>query len=716
MDDVNASFSDLLACREHDPFRVLGLHRDGADWCVRVYQPGATDVHWGTRGKRPMRCIHPAGIFEWRSRRRLVAPWKFRSHGRCFVDAYAFRPVCGQDDLYLFGEGRNYQSYRFLGALVETRDGVPGITFRVWAPAAARVSVVGDFNAWDGRLLPMASLGPSGVWTLFVPEVPAQARYKFEILPREGQLSCLRADPYARAAELRPATASCLPADEAYHWRDAPWQARRRALIPASQPTNIYEIHAGSWLRHPDGRFYDYAELGVRLVPYLVEHGYTHVEFMPLTEHPLDESWGYQTTGYFAPTARYGGGDALKALIDDCHLAGVGVILDWVPAHFPTNEEALACFDGTALYEHPDPRLGRHPDWGTCIFNYGRPEVLSFLLSSAYYWLAEFHFDGLRVDAVASMLYLDYSRRAGEWVANRYGGRENLEAVAFLRALTSMIRAEFPGALVIAEESTTWPKVTGGPAKDGLGFTFKWNMGWMNDTLRYFALEPVHRRYHHALLTFGQMYAYTEQFLLPLSHDEVVHGKRSLLSKMPGDEWQQFANLRLLLAWQITTPGKKLTFMGNEFGQLREWRVGGELDWALCDVPRHAGLRRLATDLNHLYLRELPLHELDGSPAGFTWLDCDDADRSLLCFARTDRAGRLLVVVLNFTPVPRVDYKLRVPAATHYREIFNSDSTYYGGSNFGNLALIPVRAAAPHVEIVLRLPPLAALILAPDRT
>jgi 1,4-alpha-glucan branching enzyme len=713
MPELDARYLALLATREHDPFAILGLHRDGAEWCVRVYRPGASEVLWGEHGHRKLTRVHSAGIFEWRSARRPVTPWKIRVHGRCEYDAYAFGPECSEHDLYLFGEGRNYQSYRFLGAHSEARAGVTGVTFRVWAPTAARVSVVGDFNAWDGRPLQMANLGASGVWTLFVPGLAGDVLYKFEILPRTGQIPFLRADPYARATQSRPATASRVPATEVYGWRDHAWLATRDTQNARTQPINIYEIHAGSWLRHPDGRFYSYAELATRLVPYVVAHGYTHIEFMPLTEHPLDESWGYQTTGYFAPTARFGPGTELKALIDACHAAAIGVILDWVPAHFPADDGALARFDGSPLYEHRDPRVGRHPDWGTYIFDYGRHEVASFLLSSAHYWLREFHFDGLRVDAVASMLYLDYSRRAGEWVPNRYGGRENLEAVDFLRALNAMVHEEFPGALMIAEESTTWPMVTRPPAEGGLGFTFKWNMGWMNDTLRYFTLDPVHRRYHHNLLTFGQLYAYSEQFMLPLSHDEVVHGKRSLLAKMPGDEWRRFANLRLLLTYQMTTPGKKLTFMGNEFGQLREWQVGWELDWALLARPAHAGLDHLNTDLNRLYRRCSALYALDCAPAGFSWLDCDDAERSLLSFVRRDAHGRFLVVVLNFTPVPRADYVIRVPPATRYREIFNSDSEYYGGTNLGNLNLIDVRHGTPMAEIKLNVPPLAGLILEP---
>ncbi len=708
-------FDALLATRTHDPFQWLGLHRDGRDWCVRVYRPGAAEVLWGARGGQCLARVHPAGVFEWRGAQRPRRPWRLRVDGLLQYDAYAFPPEVSAHDVYLFGEGRNYQSYRLLGALPATRFGIQGVTFSVWAPHAARVSIVGDFNGWDGRLLQMANLGASGVWTLFVPELPSGTLYKFEILARSGATAFLRADPFARATELRPGNASKVPPRAQFAWRDQAWVTARRTRTWRQEPVNIYEIHAGAWLRHPDGRRYTYRELAARLVPYLVEHAYTHVEFLPLTEHPLDESWGYQTTGYFAATSRYGTADDLKTLIDACHTAGIGVLLDWVPAHFPTDDGALAQFDGAALFEHPDPRAGRHPDWGTCIFDYGRREVASFLLSSAHFWLEEFHFDGLRVDAVASMLYLDYSRRAGEWVPNQYGGRENLAAVDFLRALNAMVDTEFPGAMVIAEESTTWPKVSGPLASGGLGFAFKWNMGWMNDTLRYFALDPVHRRFHHDWLTFGQLYAYSEAFLLPLSHDEVVHGKRSLLNKMPGDEWQRFANLRLLFIYQMTTPGKKLNFMGNEFGQLREWQVAWELDWQLLQQPLHAGLARLSGDLNRLYRALSSLHALDCAPAGFEWLDCDDAARSLLAFIRRDAAGGWCVVVLNFTPVPRLDYVLTLPAANRYREVLNTDSAFYGGTNRGNLGrLTGTRVAPDKLALTLQLPPLAGVILVPE--
>lgn len=712
MTKIEPRFEALLATREHDPFGVLGLHPQGKGWCVRVYRPDAARLRWLGPDDARGSWVAP-GLHAWQFATPPARPWRIEVDGHAVYDPYAFVPECAPDDLYLFGEGRNHQAYRFLGALPQQRDGVSGVTFRVWAPDARRVSLVGDFNAWDGRTLQMANLGASGVWTLFVPGVAPGAHYKFEILARHGDLAFLRADPYARATELRPATASRVAASTVFAWRDADWLAGRAAADPVRAPISIYEVHAGSWLRHPDGRFYSYTELAARLVPYVLEMGYTHIEFMPLTEHPLDESWGYQTTGYFAPTSRYGDADGLKTLIDTCHAAGIGVILDWVPAHFPHDDGALARFDGTALYEHPDPRVGHHPDWGTCIFNYGRHEVTSFLLSSADYWLREFHFDGLRVDAVASMLYLDYSRRAGEWSPNRQGGRENLEAVAFLRTLNDVLARAFPGVLLLAEESTTWPRVSAPVAEGGLGFTFKWNMGWMNDTLRYFARDPVHRRYHHDRLTFGQLYAYSERFLLPLSHDEVVHGKRSLLEKMPGDDWQRFANLRLLLTWQFTTPGKKLGFMGNEFAQRREWQVGWELDWALRAMPAHAGIAHLCADLNALYRGRPELHELDCMQAGFEWLDCDDAARSLLAYVRRDSAGGWLLVLLNFTPVPRPDYVVRVPMAARYREIFNSDSTYYGGANLGNPPVLETRHRDGACELAVRLPPLAGLLLAP---
>ncbi len=616
------------------------------------------------------------------------------------------------DALYLFNEGRNFQAWRLLGA----HAGETGTCFRVWAPNAAQVSVVGDFNGWNPAAHPLHSLGASGVWEACVADAQPGSLYRFSLTNRDTGEVLVKADPYARGFELRPGSAAYVVPPSAHAWRDAGWLARRAGWDWQRAPVNIYEVHAGSWMRHPDGRPYLWRELAERLIPYVLEQGYTHLELLPVTEHPLDESWGYQTTGYFAPTSRYGSPDDLRAFVDACHAAGLGVILDWVPGHFPQDAWALARYDGTALYEHEDPRLGLHADWGTHIFNYGRHEVRSFLLSSAHWWLSEFHFDGLRVDAVASMLYLDYSRQPGEWLPNRHGGRENLEAIDFLQALNAMVHAEFPGALTIAEESTAWPQVSRPTWVGGLGFSMKWNMGWMNDSLRYFAREPVHRRWHHNELTFGQVYAYSENYVLPLSHDEVVHGKGSLLGKLPGDEWQRCANLRLLLAWQAAMPGKKLMFMGGEFGQRREWSEARELDWGLLAEPAHAGLRRLSADLNRLY-RDLPaLHSQDFDPLGFEWIDCNDSEHSVLCWLRWGRDGSHVVVVANFTPVPRHGYRVGVPRGGEHVEILNTDSAHYGGADLGNGGRLTATGEAwmgRPASLELTLPPLSMLILQP---
>ncbi|HMM76594.1 MAG TPA: 1,4-alpha-glucan branching protein GlgB [Gammaproteobacteria bacterium] len=703
----------LVAARLHAPFEVLGAHREGSGWVLRVWRPGASALELVVDGRaRPARCVHAAGLFELRVAERPRRPWRLGSGGH---DAYAFPPCASAHDLHLFGEGRLHQAWRLLGAHVETVDEVPGVRFRVWAPGAERVSVVGDFNAWDGRVHPLQTLGVSGVWELFVPDLDAGTLYKFELRERATGHVFLREDPYARASELRPASSSCVVAPSAHRWCDGDWLARRARTNWLQAPLNVYELHAGSWMRHADGRFYGYRELAERLVPYVLDVGYTHVEFLPLTEHPLDESWGYQTTGFFAPTSRYGTPEDLRALIDALHGAGIGCLLDWVPGHFPANDGALAHYDGSALYEHGDPRRGRHPDWGTHIFNYGRNEVCSFLLSSAHYWLEEFHFDGLRVDAVASMLYLDYSRQAGEWLPNRYGGRENLEAIAFLRELNVMVHGCFAGAVTIAEESTAWPQVSRPVEAGGLGFTFKWNMGWMNDTLRYFHLDPIHRRHHHDWLTFGQLYAYSENFLLPLSHDEVVHGKGSLPQKMPGDDWQRYANLRLLFLLQMTTPGKKLNFMGNEFGQSCEWRCDRELEWREAANGLPAGLRRLLRDLNRLYRETPALHERDHATEGFRWIDCDDALNSTLAYLRLARDGSPLVVLLNFTPVPRPGRRYGVPGRGDYAVVLNSDSRHYGGTDVGG-ARVTAQAVPAHglpASILVDLPPLGGLLLQP---
>jgi 1,4-alpha-glucan branching enzyme len=614
------------------------------------------------------------------------------------------------DALYLFNEGRNNQSYRLLGAHVEAA----GTVFRVWAPNASQVAVMGDFNDWQAAAHPMQLLGASGIWEVRVAAALPNSLYRFQITNRDSGAVLVKSDPYARGVEKRPGSAAYVVPPSTYVWSDAAWLHRRASWDWQHSPVNIYEVHPGSWMRHPDGSPYLWRELAERLIPYAVEQGYTHLELLPITEHPLDESWGYQTTGYFAPTSRYGSPDDLRFFVDACHQAGLGVLLDWVPGHFPQDDWALARFDGTALYEHEDPRLGVHADWGTHIFNYGRHEVRSFLLSSAHCWLSEFHFDGLRVDAVASMLYLDYSRQPGEWLPNQYGGRENLDAIEFLKQLNAMVHGEFPGALTIAEESTAWPQVSRPTYVGGLGFSMKWNMGWMNDSLRYFQRDPVYRRWHHSELTFGQVYAYSENYVQPFSHDEVVHGKGSLIGKMPGDAWQRRANLRLLLAWQALTPGKKLLFMGCEFGQVREWSEARELDWPLLADPDHAGLQRLSGDLNRLY-RDLPaLHTQDFEPAGFAWIDCHDSEHSVLSWLRWGKDGSFVVVAVNFTPAPQTAYRIGVPLAGRYVEILNSDSVYYGGSNLGNAGVIEAVQGEwmnlpANLEITL--PPLAAVVL-----
>ena len=711
----------LATARVHDAHGALGLHRDGAAYRLRAVQPGADAVFVKlATGFEPLKRVHADGVFEWHGKTSPPGPVLLRvQHGnsqREFHDPFSFSLSISGDDLYLFNEGTFHEAYRVLGSHAAERDKVQGVRFACWAPNAERVSVVGDFNRWDGRVHPMTVHGSSGVWEIFIPEFEAGSFYKYEIRNRASGAIQVKTDPYAQAFELRPGTAARAAAGPRRAWKDRDWMDRRAQLDWLHAPLNVYELHPGSWRRHPDGRFYSWAELGEALIPYVQDLGFTHIELLPVSEHPLDESWGYQTTGYFAASSRYGSPDELREFIDACHAAGIGVLLDWVPAHFPTDAFALAHFDGTALYEHEDPRLGFHQDWGTHIFNYGRSEVRSFLLSSANYWLSEFHMDGLRVDAVASMLYLDYSRKAGEWLPNRHGGRENLEAIDFLRELNVMVHREFPGALTLAEESTSWPMVSRPTYVGGLGFSMKWNMGWMNDTLRYMARDPVYRRFHQNELTFGQLYAYSENFMLPLSHDEVVHGKRSLLDKMPGDAWQKFANLRLLFLYQFTAPGKKLNFMGNEFGQGREWRDDWELDWHLLGSHWHRGVQQCMRDLGRLY-RDLPeLHDLDFDQGGFSWVDCHDTDQSVLVFERRARNGDFAIIALNFTPLPRHGYRIGVPAPGRYREAFNSDSEYYGGSNVGNGEIDAERAPwmGRPCSLAMTLPPAGGIILRRD--
>ena len=658
-------------------------------------------------------------LFEWRGPaaslpERYRLRWTDdRGHEHEQFDTYCFPPQLGDLDIYLFGEGRHLHAYRFLGAHEHQVDGVGGVLFAVWAPNAERVSVIGDFNRWDGRVHSMRARGGSGIWELFIPGLSAGTLYKFEIRTRQGSL-LVKADPYANAFQMRPETACWVNRDN-YEWNDATWIDQRAEGDWQHSPMSVYEVHLGSWQKSDQGHFLNYRELAHRLAEYVNWLGFSHIELLPITEHPFDASWGYQTTGYFAPTSRFGSPDDFRYFVDHMHQRGIGIILDWVPAHFPKDDFALAKFDGTALYEHEDPRLGEHRDWGTLIYNYGRNEVRNFLLSSAIYWLEEFHLDGLRVDAVASMLYLDYSREANDWIPNEYGGRENLRAVDFIRHLNEEVHKNFPGALVIAEESTAWPQVSRPTWLGGLGFSMKWNMGWMHDTLTYFHENPVHRSYHHDQLTFGLLYCFTENFVLPFSHDEVVHGKGSLISKMPGDAWQQFANLRLLYSFLFTYPGKKLLFMGNEFGQGREWNAAESLDWHQINDPQHRGVQLLVCDLAKLYREQPPLHELDFSHEGFSWIDCHDSTQSVICYLRRDRQGRTLLVVLNFTPVPRYGYRIGVPQAGSYRELINSDSAFYNGGNVGSDSVqsesVPWMGFDQSISLVL--PPLGALVLTP---
>ncbi|MFO7153691.1 MAG: 1,4-alpha-glucan branching protein GlgB [Caldicoprobacter oshimai] len=614
--------------------------------------------------------------------------------------------------LYLFNQGTNYHSYKMLGAHLLEKDGVVGTRFAVWAPNARRVSVVGDFNCWDGRAHVMNRLGDSGVWELFIPGVKEFDLYKYEIENFYGQV-VLKADPYAFYSELRPCTASVVYNLYKYKWRDDEWM-RQRATTPIyDKPLLIYEVHLGSWRRKEGNRFLSYRELAKELIPYVKDMGYTHIELLPVAEHPYDGSWGYQTTGYYSVTSRYGTPEDFMFFVDECHLAGIGVILDWVPAHFPKDGHGLIRFDGTALYEHEDPRRGEHPHWGTLIFNYGRNEVRSFLISNAVFWFDVYHVDGLRVDAVASMLYLDYGKSWGEWLPNRYGGKENLEAIEFMRKMNEVVFHYFPNVLMIAEESTAWPMVTRPVYLGGLGFNYKWNMGWMNDILRYMSLDPIYRKWHHENLTFSMVYAFSENFILPLSHDEVVHGKRSLLDKMPGDYWQKFANLRLLYGYMMAHPGKKLLFMGGEFGQFAEWNFGASLDWHLLDYEMHRKLHYYVKMLNHFYLENRALWECDHGWEGFRWIDHHDYSQSIVSFIRKGKEqDDWLIVVCNFTPVVRHGYRIGVPLLGEYREVFNSDDQAYGGSGQGNFYAIVSEDIPWHgfsQSISITVPPLAAV-------
>jgi 1,4-alpha-glucan branching enzyme len=717
----------LIVGAEHrDPFRVLGMHRVSLGGEIRLvaraFIPGAravSVVRVGTGETTEMARVHPDGFFEAVFPRNTESfPYRLRVEwGDGTVDEtadpYSFPSTIAEFDLYLIGEGTHLRLYDVLGAHPCEIEGVAGVRFAVWAPSARRVSVVGSFNAWDGRRHPMRLHPGAGIWEIFLPGVATGDLYKFEIAPGHGA-PFLKADPLAFQAELRPATASVVADLSGYEWGDDEWMRERRHTDWCTRPFAVYEVHLGSW-RRPDGQLPTYREIADPLADYVHEMGFTHVELLPVMEHPYDPSWGYQVTGYFAPTARFGPAEDFKFFVDHMHRRGVGVILDWVPAHFPKDAHALRRFDGTALYEHEDPRLGEHPDWGTMIFNFGRNEVRNFLLSNALFWLEEYHADGLRVDAVASMLYLDYSRQPGEWLPNRFGGRENLEAIDFLRRVNATVRERCPGTLVIAEESTAWPGVTQAPELGGLGFHLKWNMGWMNDFLRFTEQEPIHRKWHFGLLTFSLVYAFTERFVLPFSHDEVVHGKRSLVDKMPGDAWQKHANLRLALGFMWTHPGKKLLFMGGEIAQWREWSEERELDWGLLDEPLHAGMQRWVRDLNAAYRREPALWEVDFSYEGFEWIDFHDVEQSVISFVRKGREpGQQVMMVCNFTPVPRHDYRVGVPHPGFWREVLNSDGDVYGGSNVGNsggAASEPVPAQGRDHSVRLTLPPLGFLML-----
>ena len=729
MSSVATQELDALVRREHfNPHSILGAHPTKRGVVIRALRPAASQINAQLSDGTVVELeqIHPGGIFEG-----VVPgaelPLRYRLQvdygaARTFTvdDPYAFTPTLGELDLHLIGEGRHEHIYEKLGAHVREHEGVRGTAFAVWAPAARAISVVGDFNSWDGRLHAMRSLGSSGIWELFLPGVEPGARYKFELLTANRQLS-LKADPYAFATEIPPLTASVVFTPE-HSWSapDAQWLRARAEQKPLERPMSIYEVHLGSWRLNSleDNPTLSYTELADQLADYVNDMGFTHIELLPVMAHPFSGSWGYQVSGYFAPTPRYGSPDDFRQFVDRLHSHDIGVLLDWVPAHFPRDEFALARFDGTALYEHADPRRGFHPDWGTLVFNYGRYEVRNFLISNALFWLREYHTDGIRVDAVASMLYLDYSRREGEWVPNQFGGREDLDAVSFLKELNEVLYGREPGIISVAEESTAWPAVSRPTYLGGLGFGFKWNMGWMHDTLEYFKQDPIYRRYHHHELTFSLLYAFSENFILPLSHDEVVHGKGSLYSKMAGDRWQKLANLRTLYAYMWAHPGKKLLFMGGEFAQEQEWSAERSLDWHLLEQPEHAGIQALVRDLNRLYREEPALWEIDSDPSGFWWLEPNDADRNVIAFARASKNGeRVLVFVANLSPMPQEGYRVGLPRACRWRERLNTDSSFYGGSDWGNFGAVepePIPWHGQPVSAKITLPPLAAIWFGPD--
>ncbi|MCC6492213.1 MAG: 1,4-alpha-glucan branching protein GlgB [Pirellulales bacterium] len=734
--DVSA-INPVIYGYHENPFEVLGPHEIEQNGrralAVRAYLPQSQQV-WLVDPRegqaKPMRRIHPAGLFE-----AICGPeihnvnegrtYQFRAidaSGRQVTlhDPYAFPPLLSGYDLHLLGEGRHWQSYQKLGAHVREIGGVRGVNFAVWAPNAESVSVIGSFNDWDRRKHAMRKHIPNGVWELFIPDLKPGELYKFSVKARGGQV-LEKCDPYGFAAELPPKTANIVTTLE-YQWNDGDWMANREKANALSAPMSIYEVHLGSWKKdHNRGySWMNYREIAHQLVDYCQNMGFTHIELMPVSEHPFTGSWGYQTVGYYAATSRYGAPEDFMYFVDYCHQHHIGVLIDWVPAHFPKDGHGLAHFDGTALYEHADPRQGEHPDWGTKVFNYGRNEVRNFLTSNALFWLDKYHIDGLRVDAVASMLYLDYSRNDGEWIPNMYGGRENLEAISFLKEFNEQVHLQFPGTLTVAEESTAWGGVSRPTYLGGLGFSLKWNMGWMNDTLRYMRHEPIHRQYHHDELTFSLIYAFTENFVLPFSHDEVVHGKGSMLDQMPGDLWQRFANLRLLYSYMWTHPGKKLLFMGGEIAQWSEWNHDHELQWDLLQWDAHQGVQKMVADLNALYRREASLHQVDFEYTGFEWIDCHNYSDSILAYIRrAEDPADFLAVAVNFTPVVRQNYRLGMPAGGWYQEVFNSDSQFYGGSNVGNFPGVMAEASESHgrpFSVQMTLPPLGVVVLKPQRT
>lgn len=714
--------SAIISGSHSDPFAVMGLHEGRGQFYVRGFIPGAETVEAETLDGKSigkLKCLDPQGFFAGAVTLKTRQPVRYRARNSggewTVTDPYSFGPVLGPMDDYFIREGSHLRLFDKMGAHPMHHEGADGYHFAVWAPNAKRVSVVGGFNDWDGRKHVMRLRRDTGIWEIFAPDVTAGFAYKFEIIGPDGKLLPLKADPFARRSELRPQTASMTTPELEQEWDDEGHRAHWSSVDARRQPISIYEVHAGSWKRHPDGSFYSWDQLGDHLIPYCVEMGFTHIEFLPISEYPYDPSWGYQTTGLYAPTARFGEPEGFSRFINGAHKAGIGVILDWVPAHFPTDAHGLGKFDGTALYEHADPRKGFHPDWNTAIYNFGRTEVLSYLVNNALYWAEKFHLDGLRVDAVASMLYLDYSRKEGEWIPNEHGGRENLEAVRFLQNMNTQVYGSHPGVMTIAEESTSWPKVSHPVHEGGLGFGFKWNMGFMHDTLQYFAHEPIHRKYHHNELTFGLIYAFSENFVLPLSHDEVVHGKGSLLNKMSGDDWQKFANLRAYYGFMWGYPGKKLLFMGQEFAQRSEWNHATELDWWLLEHKSHNGMQQLIKDLNHLYCKTPALYARDCEGEGFGWLIADDRENSVFAWERRAPGEKPVVVVSNMTPVVREGYRVPMPVGGKWREIFNSDADIYGGSGKGNAGAVDAQdKGGGRYSAAMVLPPLATVMFEPD--